>query len=130
MENKKLLIIDDDIDILKSLKVILEDKGYNVITASNKPDGLKLCSSQKPDVIVLDIMMEHDLEGYGMLNDFRDDNSLNNIPIIMYTGMAQAIGVNFRSAVEDQEMFPNVSFVDKREDIQVLILEVERAINS
>ena len=50
MENKKLLIIDDDPDILRSLKVILEDKGFNVSTASDKDDGLKLFTSQKPDL--------------------------------------------------------------------------------
>ncbi len=129
MENKKLLIIDDDIDILKSLKVIFEDIGYSVNTASNKSDGLLLCSSQKPDAIVLDIMMENDLEGYRMLQDFRNDSSLSNIPIIMYTGMAQQIGVNFRSAIEDQKTLPNVSFVDKGEDVEVLILEVENVLN-
>ena len=125
MENKKLLIIDDDVDILSSLKVIFEDKGYNIDTASNKSNGLKLCDSEKPDAIILDIMMENDLEGYRMLQDFREDNSLTDIPIIMYTGMAQQIGVNFRSAIEDQETLPNVSFVDKREDVEVLILEVK-----
>ncbi|MBA7515736.1 Regulator of RpoS [subsurface metagenome] len=128
MENKKLLIIDDDLDILKSLKVILEDQGFIVNTASNKSEGLTLFSSQKPDLLILDIMMENDLEGYGMLNDFRKDDSLVNVPIIMYSGMAQKIGVNFRSAIEDPEMFPNVSFVDKREDVQDLILEVKKVL--
>ena len=129
MENKKLLIIDDDPDILRSLKVILEDKGFNVSTASDKDDGLKLFTSQKPDLIILDIMMETDLEGYGMLNDFKKDEFMREIPIIMYSGMAEQIGVNFRSAVEDEEMFPNVSFVDKREDIEDLVSEIKRVLN-
>lgn len=129
MENKKILIIDDDVDILKSLKVIIEDKGYVVYTASNKSDGLDLSDTKKPDAIVLDIMMEDDLEGYSMLRDFRKDNSKSNIPIIMYTGMAQQIGVNFRSAIEDQKSLPNVSFVDKREDVEVLIEELGKVLN-
>ncbi len=128
MERKKLLIIDDDPDILKSLKVILEDKDFIVYTASNKAEGLKLCSSERPDLIILDIMMDYDLEGYGMLNDFRNDKELSNIPIIMYSGMAQQIGVNFRSAVEDDKMFPDVSFVDKREDVQDLILKIKEVL--
>jgi DNA-binding response OmpR family regulator len=126
MENKRLLIIDDDLDILRSLKVILEDRGFIVSTASNKKEGLQLYSSQKPDLIILDIMMDYDLEGYGMLNDFRKDDAMNSTPIIMYSGMAQQLGVNFRSAVEDDNMFPNVSFVDKREEVEDLILEIER----
>ena len=124
MESKKLLIIDDDIDILKSLKVILEDKGFGVKTASSKKEGLEIFSANKPDLIILDIMMDYDLEGYGMLNDFRKDDEAKSIPIIMYSGMAQQIGVNFRSAVEDEKMFPNVTFVDKREEIQELISKI------
>jgi len=129
MENMKLLIIDDDLDILMSLKVILEDKGFIVDTASNKNEGLRLCSSQKPDLIILDIMMEDDLEGYSILKEFKNNDSLRDVPIIMYSGMAEQIGVNFRSAIEDEKMFPNVSFIDKREDVQDLILEIKRLLN-
>ena len=128
MKNKKLLVIDDDTDILRSLKVILEDQGFIVKTAATKAEGLKLCENEKPDLIILDIMMDYDLEGYGILNDFRKDESMRNIPIIMYSGMAQQIGVNFRSVVEDEKMFPNVSFVDKREDVQELISKVKEVL--
>ena len=115
MENKKLLIIDDDEDILESLKVILESHNFSVNTASDREQGLKQISMNKPDLIILDNMMDTDLEGYGMLNEFRKDDSLKSIPVIMYSGMAEQTGVNFRSAVENEKMFPNVSFVDKRE---------------
>ncbi len=129
MENKKIFIIDDDPDILDSLKVILQSHGFIVTTASNREDGIELCSSQKPDLIILDIMMEKDLDGYGMLNDFRKDDSLRDVPIIMYSGMAEQIGVNFRSAVEDEKVFPGVSFVDKRDGVKDLIPEVKKLLN-
>jgi CheY-like chemotaxis protein len=128
MENNKLLIIDDDQDILSSLEVIFEAHGFSVTTASTKDEGLKQVALKKPDLIILDNMMETDLEGFGMLNDFRKDESLKSIPIIMYSGMAEQIGVNFRSAVENEKMFPNVSFVDKREDIKDLIQKVKEAL--
>ena len=128
MENKKLLIIDDDEDILESLKVILESHNFSVNTASDREQGLKQISMNKPDLIILDNMMDTDLEGYGMLNEFRKDDSLKSIPVIMYSGMAEQTGVNFRSAVENEKMFPNVSFVDKREDIQDLVLKVKEAL--
>jgi DNA-binding response OmpR family regulator len=128
MENKKLLIIDDDEDILESLKVILESHNFSVNTASDREQGLKQISMNKPDLIILDNMMDTDLEGYGMLNEFRKDESLKNIPVIMYSGMAEQTGVNFRSAVENEKMFPNVSFVDKREDIKDLVQKVKEAL--
>ena len=130
MENNKIFIIDDDPDIIDSLKVILQSHGFVVTTASNREDGISLCSTQKPDLIVLDIMMEKDLDGYGMLNDFRENGDLEDVPIIMYSGMAQQTGVNFRSAVEDEKMFPKVSFVDKREGAQELLLEVKKALHA
>jgi DNA-binding NtrC family response regulator len=128
MKNKNILIIDDDQDLLDSLKVILESHGFNVNTASNKIDGLELFSEQKPDLMILDIMMENELEGYSMLHDFRKDDSIIDIPIIMYSGMAQQIGVNFRSAVENEKMFPNVSFFDKQDDVNKLINHVKKAL--
>lgn len=129
MEKKKIFIIDDDPDILESLKVILQSHDYDVDTASNRDEGIELCSSQKPDLIILDIMMEKDLDGYGMLNDFRKEGSLMDVPIIMYSGMAEQIGVNFRSAIEDEKLFPLVSFVDKRDGTKELIPEVKKLLN-
>jgi DNA-binding NtrC family response regulator len=128
MGNKNILIIDDDQDVLDSLQIILESHDFNVNTASNKGDGLKLFSEHKPDLMILDIMMENELEGYSMLNDFRKDDSIIDIPIIMYSGMAQQIGVNFRSAVENEKMFPNVTFFDKQDDINELVNQVKKAL--
>ena len=130
MESKKIFIIDDDPDILDSLKVIFQNQGFTVATATNRTDGISLCNSEKPDLIVLDIMMENDLDGYDMLNEFRTNLELKNVPIVMYTGMAQQIGVNFRSAVEDEQMFPAVSFVDKREGAQQLLSEIRKLLNA
>jgi DNA-binding NtrC family response regulator len=124
MEKKKLVIIDDDVDILKSLEVILEDQGFEVHTAPGKEEGVELCSEVDPDLIILDIMMESDLEGFSMLNDFRKPGEATLTPIIMYSGMAQELGVNFRSAVEDEHQYPRVSFVDKREEVQELIAKI------
>jgi PleD family two-component response regulator len=75
-------------------------------------------------------MMEKDLDGYVMLNDFRKDASLKDVPIIMYSGMAEQIGVNFRSAVEDEKVFPKVSFVDKRDGTKELIPEVNKILKA
>lgn len=128
MGNKKLLLIDDDVDLLESLKVILESHNFNVITASDKQQGLKQLSMEKPDLVILDNMMGNDLEGYGLLNEIRKDNLLKSTPVIMYSGMAEQTGVNFRSAVENEKLFPGVSFVDKREDISELIGQIKNAL--
>ena len=57
MENTKIVVVDDDQDIRDSLQVILESKQYTVITAANKNEGMETIKSEKPDLIMLDVMM-------------------------------------------------------------------------
>lgn len=124
MKKSKILIIDDDLDLLASLKAILETKEFIVSTASAKAEGIKLLNSDKPDLLMLDIMMETDLQGYNMLGELRSQEELNDMPIIIYSGMAEVLGVNYRSAVKDIELYPHVSFVDKADDIEELIFRI------
>lgn len=124
MEKKRILIVDDDIDLLSSLQIILEDSNFEVHTSSTKKDGFALLKSIKPDLLIQDIMMESDLEGFGILNTLKSDPEYRKLPIIMLTGIAEAMEVNFRSAIEDSEMFPNVVFLDKPVEPDVLFTEI------
>lgn len=121
---KKILVIDDDKDLLASLKAILETKNFYVTTASVKSDGIEMLKTDKPDLLILDIMMETDLQGYNMLGELRTQEIFIDLPIIIYSGMAEVLGVNFRSAVEDVEMYPNVAFVDKADDVDELVFRI------
>lgn len=130
MEKNKLLIIDDDPDLLISLKAILEKENYIVFTALSKDEGISMLSEKSPDLLILDIMMETDLQGYYMLDELRSNDVFTEIPIIIYSGMADAIGVNFRSAVEDENLHPNVAFVDKADDLDELLLKIKEFLKS
>ena len=59
----KILVIDDDRDFIKITRMILQSKGYDVITAANGEEGLKVMRREKPDLVILDIMMAYILEG-------------------------------------------------------------------
>ena len=61
---KKVLLIDDDIDLVEANKIVLEANGYKVLTAYNGEDGLKVAKQEVPDVIVLDVSMEKKDEGF------------------------------------------------------------------
>ena len=125
MEKKRILIVDDDNDLLSSLKIILEDRDFDVHTASTKKEGFDLLKSEKPDLLIQDIMMDSDLEGYGILNTLKSDPEFRKLPVIMLTGIAEAMEVNFRSAIEDDpEMFPHVVFLDKPVEPDVLFTEI------
>jgi len=125
MKKKQIVITDDDTDLLSSLQIMLEDKGFEVHTASTQDLGFELLKSVKPDLLIQDIMMETDLEGFGILNKLKSDPDFRKLPIIMLTGIAEAMEVNFRSAIEDDpDMFPHVVFLDKPVEPEVLFTEI------
>ena len=82
---KKILAVDDEIDFLKIIKLNLEADGYEVITAFDGEEALKKIRSEKPDVIILDIMLPK-LNGEEVCKDIRRDPVFGKIPVIMLTG--------------------------------------------
>lgn len=111
--NKKVLLVDDDTDLLRTSQVILEKNGFTVVTAANGKEGLEKLNAEKPDLAVLDVMMTTNLDGYNLLHTIKKDKTMKDFPIIMLTGMIDELGVNLVSGVEDEAMFPNVVFRNK-----------------
>lgn len=125
MNKSKILVIDDDVDLLASVKLILESNGYEVNTAINTKIGLETLKTFKPDLVILDIMMDTNLEGFNFLNQFKSDGNLKNIPIVMYSNMAKSIGVNMRAAIEDIDNLPKTKFIDKSGDWEELLKAIK-----
>ena len=82
--SKKILIIDDDEDIINLMKIILENENYSVIGALTGEDGIKTAIKQRPDLILLDIMMPV-MDGWEILKMLRIEESTRKIPIAMLT---------------------------------------------
>lgn len=110
---KKILLIDDDQDITRSFQVMLEYQNYSVSTANNSKDGMDMLNKDKPDLLILDIMMATNLEGYGLAYKVKDNPVFKDLPIIIISGMKDVLGVNFIGAVENVEALPNVHFLHK-----------------
>ena len=113
---KKILLIDDDQDLLRSFEVTLENQGFTTLTANNGQEGLSRLQKESPDLLVLDVMMDTDLEGYNLLHKIKKDPSNKELPVILLTGMVDQLGVNLYSGVEDKDTFPNVHFHNKPVD--------------
>jgi len=99
---EKILIIDDDIDTLKLVGLMLERQGYQIAVASNGTIGLSKAASERPDLILLDVMMP-DMDGYQVTERLRSDPSLAHIPIVMFTAktMVDDKVKGFESGVDD-----------------------------
>ena len=85
---KKILIVDDEQDIVESLKFVLEASDYTCYCAYNGEDGLKLAKEIMPDLIILDVMMPK-INGYKINRLLKYDSKYKNIPILMVTARSQ-----------------------------------------
>ena len=85
---KKILIVDDEQDIVESLKFVLETADYLCYCAYNGEDGLKLAKELMPDLIILDVMMPK-INGYKISRLLKYDKKYQNFPILMITARSQ-----------------------------------------
>lgn len=84
----KILVCDDERSIVRLIQVNLERQGWQVIPAYDGKEGLEKIQSEKPDIVVLDVMMPY-MDGFEVLKTLRRDPELQNIPVIMLTAKAQ-----------------------------------------
>lgn len=84
----KVLIVDDDPDFCETTRLVLESAGYEVVTAADGQEGLRKVSEEKPDLVILDIIMETVLEGLHVSEQLANDPDSRQIPILMVTSIA------------------------------------------
>lgn len=118
-EEIKILIVDDDIDVITVLQTILEKEGYNVIVANSKTEGLNLARSEKPDMAILDVMMSTQHEGFEMASEMHADKDLSNIPVVIQS----SIDVFVTNNPSVQEMAREYRQNPQYKDLQVLLLK-------
>ena len=85
---RTIMVVDDNPDIITIVKTILEGKGYNVLSASSGQELLSLLSNQKPDLIILDIMMP-EMDGLEVLGRLKGVTETASIPVILLTAKVQ-----------------------------------------
>jgi CheY-like chemotaxis protein len=89
MENTKtIMVVDDNPDIITIVRTILEGKGFNVLSASSGIECIEALKSQKPDLIVLDIMMP-EMDGLEVLTRLKSMSEFNNVPVVLLTAKVQ-----------------------------------------
>ena len=127
MKKTKILLVDDDPDLISAFEAILYNKGYEVITAINKNEGIKKLQETEPDLAILDVMMEEEHDGFEMARKIKQTNP--ELPIIMLTGISDITEVNFRAAMPDPSWLPAVEYLDKPVKPEELIGAIEELLN-
>lgn len=129
MENAKILVVDDDEDIRDSLQVILEGRQYTVVTAASKTEGTEKVKSEKPDLLILDVMMSAWQDGFEMARELKKDPQLKSIPILMLTGVKEQTGIDFKATAGDPTWCPVDGFLDKPVEPDILLQQVEELLS-
>jgi len=123
-EKAKILIVDDDQDFVEATKLVLESKPYEVVTASNGSEGLAKANQEKPDLIILDIIMPVK-DGFSTAEEFNKDPELEKIPIIMLTSFAEKVGETNLSLSQGLTLDAE-DYVNKPVSPEELLSRVER----
>lgn len=90
-EKHEILVVDDDPDIRDALKMVLENNGYVVRTSKNGKEALKELQAKKPAVLLLDIMMSTDTEGFDLAYELKNSPDFENLPIILLTSFLEKV---------------------------------------
>ena len=89
---KRILVCDDDPVILRLLEVNLELEGFEVLTGNNGQEGVEVALREKPDLVILDIMMPR-MDGYEACRRIKEDETTKHIPVIFLSAKAQAADI-------------------------------------
>ncbi|MGD2125610.1 MAG: response regulator [Desulfobacteraceae bacterium] len=94
-QKKRILIIDDDPDFASAIQKILTKASYDVDSAGSVQEGVKAIEENRPDLILLDVMMENYDDGFNMCYDLKHDDRYKHIPIIIITAVTEVTGLKF-----------------------------------
>ncbi len=94
-EKKRILVVDDDVDYVESTKGLLEAHGFEVMCAYDGEEGLKLAEREKPDLMILDVMMASSTEGFEVARKIPENPALKGMPVIMVTGIRREMKLTY-----------------------------------
>ncbi|MBN1535253.1 MAG: response regulator [Anaerolineales bacterium] len=128
MDKKLILLVDDDPDVRLSLRLPLEATGYAISEAANPKEGLTAIKNSKPDLIILDVMMDSATAGFQFALDLHSEDpkselkEYKEIPILMLTAIHGTTPLRFSP---DQDYLPVQKFLEKPVEPEVLIASVK-----
>jgi len=122
----RLLIVDDDADLLAGQKAFLEGSGYEVETALSVAEGLEKAAAWRPDLVIADLMMEHYDSGFVFCKKVRELPGLAQVPILMQTAAPRKIGFTFETGGPGREWMKVDEVLTKPVPLEHLLGKVEQ----
>ncbi len=109
MAERTILLVDDDDVFVEAVTAVLETR-YRVRRAANGTEGLRMIAEERPDLVILDVMMDHLSEGFDVARRLRNDPATADLPIIMLTGVDQVYNVRMEV---DESWVPCDRYLEK-----------------
>jgi CheY-like chemotaxis protein len=127
MENvKKILLVDDDIDLLEQNKTLLESKGFEVIIAESAEEGFNVFEKEKPDAAIIDLIMEQMDSGFILCYKIKRTDHGKKIPVFMLTSATYETGFKFSaSSKEEKQWIKCDGILNKPVVVEELISKLE-----
>lgn len=123
---KKILLVDDDIDLLEQNKLLLESKGFTIVTAESGKDGWKVFQQEKPDAAIVDLIMEEMDSGFILCHRIKTSDHGKHIPVFMLTSATYDTGFKFSAATtEEKEWLKCDGILNKPVVVEELIAKLE-----
>lgn len=127
MEAKTILIVDDDFDYLFLQRMHIESWGYKVITADGQREGEEIISRMKPDLAILDLMMENDDSGFVLA--YKIKQRYPDVPVIISTAVSAETGISFGFGSEEERGWIKADqYLEKGIRPEQLKIEIEKLI--
>jgi len=123
-KKKKILIVDDDVDFLEMHSAVLKDKGYEITTAPSAIKCLQALEKGRPDIVVLDVMMEQFDSGFELSKKIK--KRYRGLPVMLLTSIGHQTGLDFSSNAEVLRTTGADILLDKPVSPEVFIAEIER----
>ncbi|MEW6195864.1 MAG: response regulator [Bacteroidota bacterium] len=129
-KKKKILMIDDDANLVNVIKIVLETKNYEFDSASSASEGLVKIKEFKPDLIILDVIMEDFVAGFRVLSELRtggeksEYKAFSNVPILMLTSVTTKTTISFSEKV-GTALLPVDAFIEKPVKPAELMFKIE-----
>jgi CheY-like chemotaxis protein len=137
MSRAKILTVDDDRDLVETLRIVLESGGYEMVAAYDAEAGLEKVQSERPDLVLLDVMMPNATEGFHFVWRLRQlgGEYFSNVPVIMLTAIHERTDLRFYPESGDGtykagEFLPVQDFLDKPVEPSRLLERVERVLSA
>ncbi len=125
MENpSKIIIIDDNSDFRFTMETFLKRNGFETLTAENGQKGMDMIEKERPDLILLDVMMERIYSGFDVCKSVQSNPDLKDIPIIGISGMGVELGVR-PDKLGEEDYFKVDEFFEKPVDKEKLLVKIK-----